>query len=910
MTAMRFLTDLRERSVNLWLRLSTRSRILEMVEILDGHETETADLLGALPAAAELRHNVLAKKPRNSVAEELIAFSSVLNARQEEQNPYVRYVYKGLLAQRLALDKKFVRAEGCYLFDTEGARYADFAGAVPFGYDPEPLWQSLQAARRERALLASPSILASELAERLLALAPVGLGHVVFTNSGAEAVESAVALARCRTGRLGILSADGGFNNHIASTRGYGAPVPGFEYVAFGDLDALEAALAARPSFFAALLVETIQVESGINVAPAGYLAAALKLCHRFGALLIVDEVRIALGRTGTLFACEAEGITPDILALGNALGGELISIGACLYSPAVYTEHFDLRQEAAFAPNALAFRAMLATINELSRDDQRLVHQAGTVGHRIRQQLEELRSEFPMLVAAIRGRGLMLGMELNLDHIVKTQTGILAIYQDQGILLHVMLSYLLNAEHVHIMPSFRHGSVLRLEPPLAANAEFCYQMIDALRRLLDALQRGDAGELIAHFMEGARLAKALRPNRQKRHYVAQSPVSPRLARSENQCNRFAYVVHLLSMSDMRRFDPSLEPFSDAQVEQFRKRMASVTKPIPLDKIVVNRPGGRFAEGELILLPHLPSELLALSGKEAVNLVQSAADLGVARGARVVGLGGFSSIISYGGNALEQRPGVTVTSGNSLTTWAAMRSVEAACARRGLAMPECTVAIVGANGAIGHALSLLFAERAGELILLGNPRNPEASLRKLQRVAADCRRHVTSLAAGGRHFTPGTLAAEIVSRLGSGNAHDPELEARMTLTTEIDQQLPRAHVVLTATKAVLPFIAPRHLREGALVCDVSRPFNVAPEVPRRRPDLCLVSGGLIRIPGSSTLGYIEERDRPKVLMSCAAETILLALSGYQSSHLCGRLEIETIDDIGRQAESFGFSVVD
>jgi predicted amino acid dehydrogenase len=234
--------------------------------------------------------------------------------------------------------------------------------------------------------------------------------------------------------------------------------------------------------------------------------------------------------------------------------------------------------------------------------------------------------------------------------------------------------------------------------------------------------------------------------------------------------------------------------------------------------------------------------------------------------------------------------------------------VEAACAKHGLAMADCTVAIVGANGAIGHALSLLFAKRAGELMLVGNPRNPEASVRKLRRVAGDCRRYVAALAAGGREFVPGTLAAEIVSR-GEGAAK-AELETRVTLTTDIDQHLPRAHIVLTATKAVLPFIASRHLRNGAMVCDVSRPFNVAPEVFRRRPDLKLVSGGLIKAPDSSALGYIEERDRQRVLMSCAAETIILSLSKYQSAHLCGRLEIDTITEIGREAQSSGFSVVD
>jgi hypothetical protein len=101
-----------------------------------------------------------------------------------------------------------------------------------------------------------------------------------------------------------------------------------------------------------------------------------------------------------------------------------------------------------------------------------------------------------------------------------------------------------------------------------------------------------------------------------------------------------------------------------------------------------------------------------------------------------------------------------------------------------------------------------------------------------------------------------------------------------------------------------------HLRERALVCDVSRPFNVAPEVIRRRKDVRLVGGGgLIKAPKSSVVGYVEESDRPHVLLSCAAETIMLALSGYQSKHRCGHLDIDTIEKIGWQAESFGFSVV-
>jgi acetylornithine/succinyldiaminopimelate/putrescine aminotransferase/predicted amino acid dehydrogenase len=926
MTALELLSDLRDRGVKLWvdgtdLRFSARKGTLgkAAAELLARHKTELVELLKAPDGGATPRQDT-ARTKRFSLDDQAIDLSSVPDWHQDEQDPYVRYVapYKGFLYQRLALDKKFVRGEGCFLFDAEGTPYADFIaqfGAVPFGHDPKPIWDALETVRREsrpNLVITSISAAAGELAERLLAVAPAGLSHAVFTNSGAEAVEAAIKLARARTGRLGILSTRDGFHGltlaGMSATgreffqRGFGAPVPGFNYVPFGDLEALQTTLELRPDFFAAFVVEIIQGESGIHVAPPGYLAAAAELCHRFGALIIVDEVQTGLGRTGTLFACEAEGVTPDILTLAKALGGGLMPIGACLYKQSVYTEHFDLRHGSTFAGNALACSAALATINELTKDDRRLVRQVSTVGRRLQQQLRQLQSEYPLLVADIRGRGLMIGVDLDLEHIANTQAGMLAVMQEHGLLLYMAVSYLLNVEHIRIAPSFTNGTVLRIEPPLIADAALCDRLIESLRRLLDILQRGAAGELLAHLMEGA---SAPTPSRLSQPKQTQRPISRRALTKDR--TRFAFVVHLLATSDLRRFDATLEPFSDEQLTGLRSRIAEFVKPFPLDELAIESTDSGVADGELIVLPHLPSELLALSGNAAVALVQSAVDLASERGARVVGLGGFSSIVADGGLALTHRPGLTITSGNSLTTWTAIRSVEVACAKYGFALADCTVAVVGATGAIGHALSLLCAERAAELILIGNPLATEASLGKLREVAEDCRRHVATRVAAGREFTPGSLAARIAH--GRTSAPPPHGDAGMTITTDIDQHLPRAHVVLAATNAVQPFITSRHLRSGALVCDVSRPFNVVPDLVQQRDDLRLLSGGLVLPPPSSVLGHVEAPERANALVACAAETIVLALSGYQSAHLCGRLDIATIEDIGRLAEELGFSVI-
>jgi len=899
MTALELLTELRERGVKLWvegpdLRFSAPKGTLASSarELLAQHKVELMRLLA--PAS---QGNSRQRSSTFSLERQAIALSSLRNWCADEQNAYIRYVtpYKGFLYQRLGLDKTFVRGEGCYLYDSEGTAYADFVaqfGAVPFGHNPESIWRALETTRcemRPNLAIASISPVAGDLAQRLLSVAPPGLSHVVFTNSGAESVEAAIKLARCRTGRLGILSTRDGFHGltlaGMSATdkeffqEGFGAPVPGFNYVQFGDLLALQAALELRPDFFAAFIVEVVQGESGIHVAPKGYLAAARELCHRFGALLIVDEVQTGLGRTGKLFACEAEGVTPDILALAKALGGGLVPIGACLYTRDVYTEHFDLRHGSTFAGNTLACRVALATIDELMKADQRLVRHVAETSHCLQEQLRQLQREYPTLISDIRGRGLMLGVELNLSRIGETQTGLLAILQRQNLLLYLIVSFLLNAEHIRVAPSFTAANVLRIEPPLIADRPVCDRLIAALRRLFIILRAGDAGALLGHLM--TRSDRAPLPLASQDQVRPSNAEIPHIRRRASKYTRFAFVVHLLNPGDLRRCDPSLERFEAGEIDRLRSSIVDFIRPFAHSELAVCCDGVP-AQGELIVLPHLAPELLALSGSDAISLVREAVDLAVERGAEVVGLGGFSSIIADGGLAGQHHTRMAVTSGNSLTTWAAIRAVELACAQHGLAVAQCAVAVVGAAGAIGHALSLLCAERAAELILIGNPRSSEASMVKLREVAQDCRKHVARLF---------------------------ELPSGITITTEMDRHLPRAQIVLVATNSIMPFISARHLGRGTLVCDISRPLNTMPDLRESRPDLLIVNGGLVRAPQGSILGDLEERDRPSMLVACAAETMVLAASGFRSPNLCGRLDVSTISELGCLAERMGFAVV-
>ena len=255
----------------------------------------------------------------------------------------------GRLLGLLGMDRTWARGEGVWLTDVHGRRFLDcYAqyGAVALGHNAPCVTHAAQAAiaAGEPAMVQpyrAPH--AEALANMLTRLAPGNLSRCVFTTSGAEAVEAAIKLVRARTGRPIILSATGSFHGKtlgaLAATgqthhaEGFGPLPPGFEHVPFGDDEALAARLARDGDRIAAFFIEPVQGERGVHLPPAGYLRVARELCSRYGVALVVDEIQTGLGRTGRLFACEHDGVAPDVLLVAKALGGGLFPLGACLAS-------------------------------------------------------------------------------------------------------------------------------------------------------------------------------------------------------------------------------------------------------------------------------------------------------------------------------------------------------------------------------------------------------------------------------------------------------------------------------------------------------------------------------------------------------------------------------------------------
>jgi acetylornithine/N-succinyldiaminopimelate aminotransferase len=318
----------------------------------------------------------------------------------------------------------FERGEGAYLFDREGRRYLDFGTGIAvtlLGHAHPHLVATLKA-QAEKLWHCSNLYgieLQEQLAERLVAQSFADT--VFFGNSGAEALECAIKMARRfhyqrgEAERYRIITFEGAFHGRTLATisaggqekhlEGFRPEMPGFDHVPLGDLAAVEAAIGPET---AAILIEPIQGEGGIRGVEPGFLAELRRLCDEHDLLLIYDEVQTGMGRSGRLFAYQWSGVVPDIMTLAKGLGGGF-PIGACLATARAASGMTAGSHGSTFGGNPLACACGNAVLDVLLEDG--FLERVEELAKRLRHQLEQLAAAFPGVILGVRGQGLLLGL-------------------------------------------------------------------------------------------------------------------------------------------------------------------------------------------------------------------------------------------------------------------------------------------------------------------------------------------------------------------------------------------------------------------------------------------------------------------------------------------------------------------
>ncbi|MCD6580462.1 MAG: aspartate aminotransferase family protein [Desulfuromusa sp.] len=375
-----------------------------------------------------------------------------------------------------------VSGKGCWLTDIDGKKYLDFLAGVAvnnLGHCHPKVVAALQD-QAGKLLHCSNFYHIPQQIELAEILCEHSFGdRVFFCNSGAEANEAALKLARKYSldnhsdDRFEIITAENSFHGRTIATisatnqekicNGFGPLLTGFKYVPFGDIEVIKATISSKTC---AIMLEPIQGEGGINIPPAGYLQAVRELCDQNDLLLIFDEVQVGLGRTGKLFAYQHDGVEPDVMTLAKALAAGP-PIGAMIVREKYAAALGPGTHGSTFGGNPLLAAAGVAAMKVYLNGN--VLENSVTTGNYLQTKLEQLQTKYTF-VAQVRGRGLMVGMELTIEggEIVKTAL-------DRGLLINCTA-----------------GKILRFVPPLIVTRAEVDQMIKILDGIFSELETGE----------------------------------------------------------------------------------------------------------------------------------------------------------------------------------------------------------------------------------------------------------------------------------------------------------------------------------------------------------------------------------------------------------------------------------
>jgi putrescine aminotransferase len=383
--------------------------------------------------------------------------------------------------KRLGINRIAARAEGCVITDSAGKEFLDCSsgyGIYNLGHNHPAIVASLIAHLQSQPQNTRPFITAlyADLAFALTAIAPGGLSSLFLCNSGSEAIDSAIKLARLTTRREKVISALGSFHGFTLGAlsasgidslkRPLKPLLPGFEHVPFGDFSAMEKAIDKDT---AVVILEPIQHEAGLESPPDGYFEDVRKLCTKNGVILVIDEIKTGFGKSGTFFAIERDRIVPDILAIGKSMGGGLIPVGGLIGKKSLWKKlglSFGM-SASSYAGHGLACTAALKTTELLQTDGFLL--ECRQKAQFLHAGLYKITERFSSLALRMSGRGFLIGLQCPSSQFAHE-------------LCRKMIS-----KRVLVFQAFGNPSTVMIEPPLVISTDQIRMMLDALTDTLQS---------------------------------------------------------------------------------------------------------------------------------------------------------------------------------------------------------------------------------------------------------------------------------------------------------------------------------------------------------------------------------------------------------------------------------------
>lgn len=667
------------------------------------------------------------------------------------------------------------------------------------------------------------------------------------------------------------------------------------------------------------LFVEPIQGEGGIRPVQPEFLEAARAKADEAGFPIVVDEIQCGMGRTGKFTAAETLGLRGDYYAFSKSLGGGLSKVSALAVREPRYQPDFGYVHGSTYAEDAPGCRVALETLKIIERDE--LLRACAVKGELLASKLRALKARHPTVIDDVRGAGLMLGVQIASQKDSPSLVMRVISGSDPEMFNQLIAGYLLNVWHIRIAPTKTRNTIRFLPSAYITEAEMD-RVVEAFDAVCTIIERVAVGRLVKYLVE-----PNADPHEPVRDWRDDYPV---LTDDEPAGEtRVAHLGHIEDDETMLMIEPSLGEVDKAQREALLWRLFRFARPAIGQRARITTATGASVHlsiigllltGEMFesMMRSDDRELLLLKIEEAVQLARK-------EGCKVVGFGGYTSIVTLNCTAVAT-PDITLTSGNAFTAALGIEGVGACAEAQGLDLATATVGIVGAKGNIGSISARILAERSPNIVLIGRDATDELFQTVAHAIFGDAWRRImddpdgqhAGVAKEIRHTAtvqdllrdPHSIPRDCTGGKIVMERLDAELGGQPWVVSSDDMSALRAcDVIVSTTSAAQPVIYPEHLSDRAkVISDIAMPRDVAPSVRVERPDIRIISGGLAKLPNADGFSMTGTKLPAGYVYGCVAETTLLGVEGYDRNFSFGEMTKSQVDTIRALAKKHGYGL--
>ncbi len=656
-----------------------------------------------------------------------------------------------------------------------------------------------------------------------------------------------------------------------------------------------------------AVIYEPIQGEAGIvELSKQNSDLLSYVKSHYPSTAIIADEIQCGLGRTGNFLESSARGLPNDYITFAKSLGGGLCKISAVAIRRSRYFEEFSMLHSSTFADDDFSSVIAKKALDIIERDN--LALRCQQLGEVMIRDLGELQARWPDVIKDVRGKGCMIGIEFNdlSEHPSATIAGLFS----EKMLAMIAAGFLLHRYNVRVLPSLGNRHVLRIQPSAYLPFELISSFVGAIDELCRLINAADSANLVG-FLVG-RKAEQLIYKSTLRH-------PERSQTTKKSANKIGFISHLIDKNSLNEIDPSLDQFDEYEIEELNQRILPVLTPGEIARRIVTSKTGKIVEfilyGIQMDAETIEEDMRFNQSRLIRQQVNTAYEMAREEGCTMVGFGGYNSIITS--NCIDFKQNFpAVTSGNSLTVATSLTSILSAAQAHCIDIACATVVVCGAAGNIGKVHSALLAKACGKLILIGR----EGSAYNLENVSKEVAVTLVSDIEKDAHsggalkqqaarfigpmkndFSSGTMVSQLSQYL---------LENDLIQIGNSMQLCALADIIVCSTNSAAPILDASHIatNKPVLISDIAVPRDVSPELEKHCPNAKVIRGGVVNLPYNPLFSLPGMLLDDGQIYACAAETILLGLSGVRSSFSIGTVDTTQVEEVQALAAIHGFEL--